>query len=250
MSHFILVHGAWEEAQAWDDVTPVLRQNGHTATALDLPGHGANKEELSKVSMARYVQNVVDFINQVEGKVVLVAHSMSGAVISQVAERIPEKIERLVYVAAFLLKDGDYVMAAMQSDSGNELLPEIVFSDDESYGSVPEQALRRVGFHDVDEAVIQRILPLMAQKQATEPFMAKIEVSDEKFGSVPKTYIRTSIDKVTSPALQDRMIGNWEVETVLHLEAGHFPLFSVPTQLAELLLQAANVDAIKQVSNA
>jgi hypothetical protein len=95
--------------------------------------------------------------------------------------------------------------------------------------------LRRVGFHDVDETVIKRILPLMAERQATEPFMSKAVLTEENFGSVPKTYVRTSIDKVTTPALQDRMISNWKVESVLDLESGHFPAFSVPEKLAELM---------------
>lgn len=235
MSHYILIHGAWEESRAWDDVSKVLRQDGHTVTALDLPGHGENERDLAQVTMEGYVQAVVDEISQLDHQVVLVGHSMTGAVISQVAERIPGKIERLVYVAAFLLKDGGFVMEAMQSDEGNELLPEVVFSDDQSYGVVPEETLRRVGFHDLDPSVIQRVLPLMAEKQATEPFMAKVTLSEDRFGTVPKTYIRTSVDKVTSPALQDKMIANWDVATVRHLDSGHFPLFSVPEKLAELL---------------
>lgn len=238
MSHYILIHGAWEEARMWDDVSPVLRRDGHVATALDLPGHGGNSQPISEVTMASYVEAIADLIRQLDHEVVLVAHSMAGAITSQVAELIPEKIERLVYVAAFLLNDGDTVLNAMQSDSEGEMLPAILFSNDQSYASVPEEALRRVGFHDAEETVIQRVLPLMAEQQATEPFMAQVVVSEEKFGSVPKTYIRTAIDKVTTPALQDEMILNWPVETVLHLQSGHFPAFSVPAELGALLLEA------------
>jgi len=236
MSHYILIHGAWEESRIWDDVSPVLLQNGHAVTAVDMPGHGANSQPISDVTLANYVEAVADAIRQLDHKIVLVGHSMAGAVISQVAELIPEKIERLIYVAAFLLEDGGSVLEAMQSDAAGELLPAIVFAEDQSYASVPVEALRRVGFHDVEETVIERILPLMAERQATEPFMAKVVVSDDNFGSVPKTYIRTAIDKVTTPALQDRMIANWNVESVLDLESGHFPAFSVPEKLAELML--------------
>ena len=90
----------------------------------------------------------------------------------------------------------------------------------------------------------------MAEWQTTEPFMAKAVLSEEHFGSVPKTYIRTSIDKMVSPALQDTMIANWEIESVLDLESGHFPAFSVPEKLAGLLLQSASVATVKLVSNA
>ena len=241
MSHYILIHGAWEESRSWDLVTPQLQQQGHTVTAVDLPGHGENKQAISQVTMQAYIQTVVDAINALDQKIVLVGHSMTGTVISQVAERIPEKIERLIYVAAFLLNAGENVYETMKNDTEGEFYPEIVFSDDQSYATVPEQALRTVGFHDVDAQLIDDVLPLMVERQSTEPFMAKVVVSDENFGTVPKTYIRTTIDKVTTPALQDRMISNWEVETVHNLESGHFPAFSVPEKLAELMLQPVAV---------
>jgi pimeloyl-ACP methyl ester carboxylesterase len=237
MKHYILIHGAWEESHIWDDVTPILERAGHAVTAIDLPGHGTNPQPISKISMAAYVQFVVEEVNQLDQPVVLVGHSMAGSVISLVAEEIPEKIERLVYVAAFLLEDGSSVLEAMQSDDEGRLLPEIVFSEDQTFATVPEQALREVGFHDVDEPTIQRVLPRMIETQATEPFRAKVSLSESKFGSVPKTYIRTTIDRVTSPTLQDRLIANWEVEAVHNLESGHFPAFSVPEELATVMAE-------------
>lgn len=70
----------------------------------------------------------------------------------------------------------------MQSDSAGQLLPQIVFSDDQSFASVPTEALRRVGFHDVEETAIEHVMPLMAQRQATEPFMSKVVATEEDFG--------------------------------------------------------------------
>jgi pimeloyl-ACP methyl ester carboxylesterase len=236
MSYYILLHGAWEESRMWDDVSPILQQNGHTVTAIDLPGHGTNKQPNSLVTTASYKQAVVDLITPLEHQVILVGHSMNGALISQVAEQIPEKIERLIYVTAFLLKDGGSVLEAMQSDPDGGALPEVVFSENQAYATLPEPALRRIGFHDIKESAIQRFFPLMAEWQATEPFMAKVVLSEKNFGSVPKTYIRTGMDKMVSPTLQDTMIANWKVDSVLHLESGHFPAFSQPKKLAELML--------------
>jgi pimeloyl-ACP methyl ester carboxylesterase len=237
MSHYILVHGAWEESRGWQDVSPILEAQGHTVNAIDLPGHGANVQPIAKITMNQYVNAVIEVIQSLNEPVILVGHSMTGSVISLVAERMPSKIERLIYVAAFLLADGGTVLEAMQSDTG-EFLPNIVFSNDQSYATVPEETLRSAGFHDVHERVIQHFLPLMVEKQATEPFMAKVTVTEANFGAVAKTYIRTTLDKVTTPALQDRMIGNWNVEVVHNLESGHFPAFSMPEKLADLLLPA------------
>jgi len=250
MSHFILIHGAWEESRMWDDVSPILQQNGHSVTAIDLPGHGKNMQTDSPVTMAAYREAVIDVIKPLDHQVILVGHSMNGALISLVAEQIPKKIERLIFVTAFLLKDGGSVLEAMQSDPEGGALPEVVFSEDQAFVTLPEPALRRIGFHDVQERAMQRFLPLMAEWQTTEPFMAKVVLSEKYFGSVPKTYIRTSIDKMVSPALQDTMTANWEVESVLNLESGHFPAFSVPEKLAELMLQPASVAPVKLASNA
>jgi pimeloyl-ACP methyl ester carboxylesterase len=239
MSHYLLVHGAWEESKSWELVVPTLLAQGHTVTAIDLPGHGANMQPIAQMTMNNYTDTIINEIRTIDVPVILVAHSMSGSVVSQVAEKIPKKIERLIYVAAFLLENGGTVLGAMQSDTG-EFLPNIIFSDDQSYATLPEQTLREAGFHDVKEEVIQHFLPLIVEKQATEPFMSPVGVTKENFGSVPKTYIRTSIDKVTTPELQDRMIANWQVEEVQHLKAGHFPAFSVPNELAELLLTAGS----------
>lgn len=238
MKHYILVHGAWEGSWTWDNTSPVLKEQGHTVTAIDLPGSYGNKQAIPDVTMASYVKTVAEAIRQLDHKVILVGHSMAGAIISQVAELIPEKIERLVYVAAFLLKNGDSVLAAMQRDPDGEFLPELIFSADQSYVSASEQTVRNIAFHDVEEKAIRHALPLMAEQQATEPFMAKVAVSDEKFGSVPKTYIRTTIDKITSPALQDELIANWDVDSVHVLASGHFPMLSMPEKLAEVLLSA------------
>jgi len=244
MSHYILIHGAWEESRAWESIVPTLEQQGHTVNAIDLPGHGRNMKPVTEMTMQNYIETVVSEIEKSDQAVILVAHSMTGSVVSQVAELIPEKIVRLVYVAAFLLLDEGSVLEAMQSDNG-EFLPNIVFSEDGSYATLPEETLRHAGLHDVDEAVIRQVLPLVVEKQATEPFMAKVSVSDNNFGRVPKTYIRTTLDRVTTPALQDRMIAGWQVETVHNLESGHFPAFSVPEKLAALLLLCAEENSLE-----
>ena len=103
---------------------------------------------------------------------------------------------------------------------------------------------------DVHKDEIERILPLMAEWQGTGPFMTEVAVTRERFGSVPKTYVRASIDKMISPALQDAMIKNWEVDSVFELESGHFPTSSVPAELADTLLRAAAINTSKLVSNA
>jgi pimeloyl-ACP methyl ester carboxylesterase len=246
MKHLLLIHGAWGGAWEFEETLNGLRELGHKATAIDLPGHGQNEVSIPEVTMDAYVQTVVDAVEAIEGQVVLAGHSLGGAVVSQVAERIPHKIERLIYVAAILPKNGDSPLGMMQSDAGGQLLAHLEFSEDQTYVTVPKDAVKSVLLHDVKEPErLARFLPHFGMRQATEPFASKASLTEAAFGSVPKTYIRASIDKVLSPALQSEMIKNWSVDLVLTLESGHFPLMSVPQNLISALHDATQVSAAK-----
>lgn len=236
MSHYILVHGAWEGSWAWEFTAPYLTAKGHTVTTVDLPGSHGNPQEISKVTLASYTDTVAQALRDVDGKAILAGHSLAGTVISEAAEKLPEKVEKLIYVTAFLLKNGDNALAAMQRDTESKFLPAITFSDDQSYASASEETVRAFAFHDVEETRIQHSLPLMAPQQATAPFVAGITVTEENFGSIPKIYLRTTADKMISPAAQDQMIQNWNVDQVFDLDAGHFPTLSVPEKVARFMM--------------
>jgi len=240
MSNYILVHGAWGGAWEFADLVKLLSTNGNKVTALDLPGHGENKQALANVTMAAYVKTVVAAVKAQDEKVILVGHSLAGAVIAQVAEEIPEKIGRLVFVAAILPANGETPLGLMQSDAQGQLLPNVIFSEDQSYGELTGATVRDVLLNDIkDQAYLDRLVPHFLFKQSTEPFMAAAQLTQEKFGSVYKVYIRAGVDKVLTPALQDRMIKSWTLNKVVTLESGHFPLNSMPADLAKVIREAS-----------
>lgn len=239
MSHFVLVHGAWEGGWSWENVAPLLEHTGHKVTTVQLPGSVGNMKPVDEVTLDGYVTEITKAFASSSEKVVLVGHSLGGISISQVAEMMPDRIDRLVYVAAFLLRDGTTALEAMQSDAGGEMLPQLIFSEDQSYAEVPERAWRETAFNDVHSDAVDSVLPKLAERQATQPFVTPVQLSEERFGSVPKYIVRTSLDKVFSTELQDRMIENWATEVVVTLEAGHFPALSMPQDLASVLLSMA-----------
>ncbi|MFT5132169.1 MAG: pimeloyl-ACP methyl ester carboxylesterase [Gammaproteobacteria bacterium] len=247
MKNYLLVHGAWGAAAEFDEVVKLLSDDGSRITSIDLPGHGENKAAIDKITMDAYVQTVVDTINTINEKVILVGHSLAGAIISQVAEVIPDSIDRLIYVAAMLPKTGDTPLGLMESDEKGELLSRVTFSDDQSFGTINESDVREVLLHDVDdEALITKSMPIFLIKQAVQPFTASAQLSDENFGSVPKYYIRATQDKVLSPKLQDEMLTNWKVEQVFTLKSGHFPLTSMPEHLVDTIRMSSAVNETKQ----
>lgn len=240
MKHYLLIHGAWGAAWEFNKVAKLLETDGSMVTAINLPGHGDNIADISAVTMAAYVQSVIDTIDELNQNVILVGHSLAGAVISQVAQQVPDKIERLIYVAAMLLANGDTPLSVMQNDAGGQLLPNTIFSEDGSYATLTEETVRKILLNDVkDESYLNKIVPKFLFKQATEPFMAKAQLTEDKFGSVKKYYIKASIDKVISPAAQNKMLNNWQVEEVFSLESGHFPLTSMPEKLVEVIKKSS-----------
>ena len=98
MSTYVLVHGAYHGAWCYAKVVPLLEAAGHTAIAVDLPGHGDNLVPMADVTLDNYVDHVCDIIGAKDGKVILVGHSLGGLTITQVAERMPERIDWLVYL--------------------------------------------------------------------------------------------------------------------------------------------------------
>lgn len=236
MKNILFIHGAWGGAWEFQEFTDGLNRRGHHAIAIDLPGHGRNQRPISEVTMDAYVKHVIEATNAFEGTIVLIGHSLAGSIVSQVAERIPEKIERLIYVAATLPQSGESVLGLMEGDKAGQLLPRLIFSEDGSIATLAPGDVEELLLHDVDEPERRkRLIPRFDIEQATEPFAFQASLTEERFGSVPKVYLRASDDKIISPILQEKMISNWEVERVFTLESGHFPMISLPETFLELI---------------
>ncbi|MDQ6422266.1 alpha/beta fold hydrolase [Paenibacillus sp. LHD-117] len=103
---FLLVHGSWADAHFWDGVAAVLRNHGHAVYTPEYAGHGEDPNK--DVTHAMITKSIVDFITKLNLRnFVLVGHSFGGTVIQKVAEQVPDRIKRLVFWDAFVLKDGE-----------------------------------------------------------------------------------------------------------------------------------------------
>jgi pimeloyl-ACP methyl ester carboxylesterase len=116
MSHFVLVHGAWHGGWCWDRVRPELLTAGHQVSTPTLAGLGARRAELSpQVSLAQHVDDVVDAIAAAvassDDEVVLVGHSYAGVVVREAADRLPDRVARLVLLDAWVGGDGDSLLS-------------------------------------------------------------------------------------------------------------------------------------------
>ena len=86
-----MVHGAWHGAWCWERVENILHILGHKTICPDLPGHGKRKEPIAEQTLQSYVDDTVRILDEQPEPVILVGHSMGGAVITMAAEARPQK---------------------------------------------------------------------------------------------------------------------------------------------------------------
>ncbi|MFB1482597.1 alpha/beta fold hydrolase [Corallococcus sp. RDP092CA] len=270
-STFLLVHGAWHNALHWTRVSEALSAKGHRVVTLDLPGHGLNarfptsyltgdaarfKEERSPqadITLDTCADAVVAALQRLQGggRPVLVGHSAGGTVITRAAEKAPHLIERLVYLSA-------YVPLRLQSASGYGALPEahtsygagLFVGDAAKLGAVRinprgdaayREALRAGYYHDVDAAAFLPFALTLTPDLPLSLWTDKVGATKERWGRLPRSYLRCARDRALVPALQDLMIREADAFTpgnaftVDTLDTSHSPFASQPQRLAALL---------------
>src|SRR5687767_11099284 len=94
----ILVPGFWLGAWAWDEVSELLRAEGHDVTALTPPGMESPEADRSAVTFDGQVGAIVEAVEAKDGPVVLVVHSAAGFTGYAASDRVPDRIAAMVYV--------------------------------------------------------------------------------------------------------------------------------------------------------
>jgi pimeloyl-ACP methyl ester carboxylesterase len=237
--NYVLVHGAWQAPYVWDAVKAKLINEGNNVTVVELPGHGSDNTVPSTLTLNTYRDKVLDAMSKINGKVILVGHSLGGMIISAVAEQNPSKIEKLVYLAAYLPSSGQSLLALAGTDAGSAL--------GDSVNKVPILTQNANGTLDVlhdqivnifiqdGSAQIQNLVLQNYRPEPAIPFTNPVTLTAANFGSVEKVYIKTLQDHVVSPALQNRMIATAGVKTVYQLNTSHSAFLAKPDSVAILL---------------
>lgn len=237
MKSIVLVHGSWYGAWCWERVTGRLRGLGYRVSTPDLPGHGADETVAQDVTLDGYVERVARAIEEGGDKAVVVGHSMAGIVLSQLGERHPDKVEKLVYVAAYLLADGETIFQHASADADSALGPYlrpdqgagVIAVLDEGFGAALASGCSAADI----EAARRKAAP-----EPLAPLATPVHVTGGRFGRVPRVFIKTLADRAVSTALQTKLLGVTETPTV-ELSSGHSPFFSHVEELSDLIARAA-----------
>ena len=106
----LLVHGAWHSSRCWDKVRETFKSGGREVHAVNLPTvHAAGKASLGMDDDARAVRSAIE---EIDGPVVVVAHSYGGVPATQGAAGLPNVVH-VVYIAAFAFDQGESLLAAV-----------------------------------------------------------------------------------------------------------------------------------------
>jgi len=109
MRDCVLVHGGWCGGWHWDEVAARLRLAGISVYAPTLAGLAERAPEAAaRPGLETHVGDIVALLEERDLRdVVLVGHSYGGAVITGVAHRRLGRIAELVYLDAFVPRDGE-----------------------------------------------------------------------------------------------------------------------------------------------
>lgn len=231
----VLVHGAWMGADAWSAVAGDLRGRGFAVTAVELPGHGRDPTPPERLTLAAYVDAVLAAL-PADRPALLVGHSMAGMVISAAAERAPERIAQLVYVAAYLPRSGESLYQLSQADADSRVGRYWTQADPKAYSpaTIRAEGIVEVFCADCGPAERQRLVD-GHRAEAVPPLATPVTLTPARYGRVPRAYVHTRQDNAVSYALQRTMVQASGVARSFELDSGHSPMLSQPRALAAIL---------------
>lgn len=235
MSTYLLIHGSWHGGWCWYKVVPRLEKLGHRVLAPDLPSLGRDKTPVNRVSLRLWRDFVCDLIDAQPEPVILVGHSRGGIVISEVAEQRPDKIRTLVYLTAFLPRDGESLFDLAPQAPYSEVPPNMVMSEDKSSSIVRDDALRSAFYGECSDEDVA-LARLCLQPEPTLPLATPVHLTEPNFGRVPRIYIECLRDRAVTPPLQKQMCAASPCQRVLAIDTDHSPFLSRPDETAAHLL--------------
>lgn len=233
--NILLLHGSWHGAWCWHKVVPHLEAQGHRVHAPDLPAHGRDwRFARGRIGLRQLADSVCALLDSLDGPALIVAHSRYGIVASTVAERRPGQLCGLVYLAAYMLRDGERAASFFARDQDSLLRPHVRIHRRTLTDSLDEVAYRPALYADCSESDVALARALLNAGPSL-PAIARLRLSPGRYGSVPRHYIRLTQDRAVSPRLQAQMIEASPCITVSELDASHSAYFSCPDRLAGLI---------------
>ncbi len=232
---FVLVHGAYHGGWCWEPLVERLKDRGHDALAPDLPGHAFKDGWIGQQEMSSYISAMVEVVDSLDTLPVLVGHSMSGAVVAGVAEQCPDKLEKVIFLAAYIPADGESVGDVVKTDSESHVRAGKVDVGGITAITLKPGVLADAFYNDATPRQLAWVEDRI-QLQAAGPFREPIMLTQENFGRASKAAIVCTKDRAISVGHERWMAERAGCDPIIELDTGHSPFVTAPDLLADALI--------------
>ena len=231
--NFLLIHGSWHNGNCWQRVADTLTAHGHQCYTPTLLAHGS-ANTVDSLCFQDYIDDLVNYIEATDLRdLVLVGHSMGGTVICKLAEAIPDRVVRLVFIAALIARDGHALVDEVPPDYA-AMFADIAAQSADNSVRVPWPVWRESFIGDADCAVARHCYDgLCAEPFA--PMQEKLSMDGFHRLDVPRSYINCLDDVVFPPgqwAWFPRMYHRIAPARLVQMPGSHEVMYTRPEELA------------------
>jgi pimeloyl-ACP methyl ester carboxylesterase len=236
MARFVLVHGAFSGAWIWGPLMDRLKAVGHSVEAFDLPGSGDDQTPVSDVRLDTCVSRLCEVLATNSEPAIVAGNSMGGVIATQGAARCPDRVTSLVYVTAFVPKDGQSLLDLTKLPEGasDQVQANIIIEGEPPVATMPAAASRQALYgcctEDIAAWAIARQRP-----QPVAPFATPVSIPPRALDGINRYYVLCTRDQAIPPPLQQRMVTENVFADVIELDTDHTPHLSMTDELAEAL---------------
>ena len=234
--HFLLIHGAWHGGWVWNEISDILRYQRCSVSTPTLTGLGEKKHLLSsKITIETFIEDVVNHIVfENLNNIILVGHSFAGSVISGVADRLKDRIKKLIYFDAMILIDGQKPFDITPKETVEQRI-ELA----KKFGnniSIPAPSADAFGVFDIKKSL------LLEEKLTPHPlsaFQSKLVLKNEVGNGIPLSYIFCT-KPVYKSLESSREVVRKMKWPIFELNAGHDAMLTHPKETLNLLMKICN----------
>lgn len=229
----VIIHGAWSSSNDWQHVSEDLTAGGNSVISVNLPGHGNDNTSISTISLKLYVEDVKKAIGSKQN-VVLVAHSFGGIVASQVAEDIAPQIKKIIYIAAYVPKNGESLLSLAQTDGESHVGKNLIVDEKAGIASIKKEGIADVFLADAPKQVADYVSNNL-KPEPLAPLATPVTLTEAKFGKINKVFVYTLNDHTIGYSLQQKMTKDAGIERLYALPSSHTPFIMFPHVLAQII---------------
>ena len=234
---FVLAHGSWHGGWCWRRVADRLRGLGHTVFTPSYTGMGDRAHLLNRdITIDTFVQDLIAVIETEDlAEVILVGHSFGGIPISGVADRIPEKIARLVYLDAIVVENGESAFSIYPPEDVEARVKAAQAADGELAVPTPKSLPSAWGFKPGTEDydwVLRRLTP-----HPLGAYTTALRLRNPVGNGLPRTYVR--LTRPLNPVIDSSSVRvrSWPGWNWIELAAPHDAMITDPDEIARLLAE-------------